>query len=115
MNKTKYIRPLDLKHGHIDMGHGAGGRASAQLIEDIFLKAFDNPYLRQGDDGASLPVPDGARLVLATDSHVVSPIFFPGGDVGCLSVHGTINDVAMLGATPLYLTASFICTIIDRV
>ena len=108
MNKTKYIRPLDLKHGHIDMGHGAGGRASAQLIEDIFLKAFDNPYLRQGDDGASLPVPDGARLVLATDSHVVSPIFFPGGDVGCLSVHGTINDVAMLGATPLYLTASFI-------
>ena len=94
------------------MNHGAGGRASAQLIEEIFLRAFDNEYLRQGNDGATLPLPpellQGARLVMATDAHVVSPIFFPGGDLGCLAVHGTLNDVAMQGARPLYLSASFI-------
>lgn len=107
--KKDYSRPLDLRHGRIDMGHGAGGRASAQLIEELFLAAFDNEWLRQGNDGASLELPTGAgRLVMATDGHVVSPLFFPGGDVGCLSVHGTINDVAMMGARPLYLSASFI-------
>ena len=108
MSKKNYIRPLDLKHGRIDMGHGAGGRSAAQLTEELFLAAFDNPFLRQGDDGASFPIPVGARMVMATDGHVVSPLFFPGGDVGALSVHGTVNDVAMLGATPLYLSASFI-------
>ncbi len=108
MSKTNYIRPLDLKHGRIDMGHGAGGRSAAQLTQELFLAAFDNPYLRQGDDGASFPLPVGERMVMATDGHVVSPLFFPGGDVGCLSVHGTLNDVAMLGARPLYLAASFI-------
>ena len=110
--KPNYIRPLDIRNGHVDMNHGAGGRASAQLIEELFLRAFDNPYLRQGNDGATLPLPpelaQGGRLVMATDAHVVSPIFFPGGDLGCLAVHGTINDVAMMGARPLYLTASFI-------
>ncbi len=106
--KKDYIRPLDIRHGRIDMNHGAGGRASAQLIEELFVPAFDNEWLRQGNDGASMPVPVGGRLVMATDGHVVSPLFFPGGDVGCLSVHGTINDVAMSGATPLYLTAGFI-------
>lgn len=107
--KKDYVRPLDLKHGHIDMNHGAGGRASAQLIEELFLRAFDNDYLRQGNDGATLPAPPaGSRLVMATDAHVISPLFFPGGDIGCLSVHGTLNDVAMQGATPLYLAASFI-------
>lgn len=107
--KKDYVRPLDLKHGRIDMNHGAGGRASAQLIEELFLRAFDNDYLRQGNDGATLPAPpSGSRLVMATDAHVISPLFFPGGDIGCLSVHGTLNDVAMQGATPLYLTASFI-------
>ena len=110
--KPKYIRPLDIRHGRIDMSHGAGGKASAQLIEELFLAALDNEFLRQGDDGAVLALPgfDPAegRLVMATDAHVVSPLFFPGGDVGCLSVHGTINDVAMLGARPLYLSASFI-------
>ncbi|OWW21089.1 hydrogenase expression/formation protein HypE [Noviherbaspirillum denitrificans] len=105
--KKNYVRPLDFKNGHIDMGHGAGGRASAQLIEELFLAAFDNDYLRQGNDGALLSLPPG-RMVMATDAHVVSPLFFPGGDIGCLSVHGTINDVAMSGATPLYLSASFI-------
>ena len=110
--KPNYIRPIDIKHGCIDMNHGAGGRASAQLIEEIFLKAFDNEYLRQGNDGATLPAPlellQGGKLVMATDAHVVSPIFFPGGDLGCLAVHGTINDVVMQGARPLYLSASFI-------
>ena len=79
----------------------------AQLIEELFAKHLGNEYLAQGDDGARLPVVNG-RLVMATDSHVVSPLFFPGGDIGCLSVHGTINDVAMSGARPLYLSATFI-------
>jgi hydrogenase expression/formation protein HypE len=106
--KKDYIRPLDLKHGRIDMGHGAGGRAAAQLIEELFLKAFDNDFLRKGNDGAAFDIPAGHQMVIATDGHVVSPLFFPGGDVGCLSVHGTINDVAMCGARPLHLAASFI-------
>ncbi|MBL0088673.1 MAG: hydrogenase expression/formation protein HypE [Ideonella sp.] len=111
MSKESYIRPLDLKHGRIDMNHGAGGRAGMQLIDEVFARAFDNEWLRQGNDGALLELPAapaGQRLVMATDGHVISPIFFPGGDIGCLAVHGTVNDVAMLGATPLYLAASFI-------
>mgnify|MGYP000126021222 FL=1 len=99
---------IDVRHGRIDMSHGAGGRAAAQLIEELFVRAFDNEYLSQGNDGASLAIPVGARLVMATDAHVVSPMFFPGGDIGSLSVHGTLNDVAMCGARPLYLSASFI-------
>ncbi|GIX54726.1 hydrogenase expression/formation protein HypE [Sphaerotilus sulfidivorans] len=107
--RKDYTRPLDLKHGRVDMNHGAGGRASAQLIEQLFARAFDNPALREGNDGAVLPAPPaGHRLVLATDAHVISPLFFPGGDIGALSVHGTVNDVAMMGAQPLYLSASFI-------
>ncbi len=106
--KKDYLRPVDFKHGRVDMNHGAGGRAAAQLIDELFARAFDNEYLRQGDDGALLDVPAGHRLVMATDGHVISPLFFPGGDIGCLSVHGTVNDVAMLGAKPLYLSASFI-------
>lgn len=109
MSRRGYVRPLDLKRGRIDMNHGAGGRASAQLVDELFARAFDNPWLRQGDDGVCLPAPDvGERLVMATDGHVISPLFFPGGDIGCLAVHGTINDVAMMGARPLYLAASFI-------
>jgi len=110
--KKDYQRPIDFKTGRIDMNHGAGGRAAAQLIEELFARAFDNHYLRQGNDGAALPAPaellEGGRLVMACDGHVVSPIFFPGGDLGALAVHGTVNDVAMLGARPLYLSASFI-------
>ena len=110
MTQTRktYIRPLDLKTGQIDMAHGSGGRAMAQLIEELFAKHLGNEYLAQGDDGALLPHPGEGRLVMATDSHVVSPLFFPGGDIGCLSVHGTINDVAVMGAEPLYLSAGFI-------
>ncbi len=90
------------------MAHGAGGRAALQLVEELFLPALDNPALRALDDGAVLDMPAGQRLVVATDGHVVSPLFFPGGDIGCLAVHGTINDVAMMGAVPLALTASFV-------
>jgi hydrogenase expression/formation protein HypE len=107
--RPDYVRPLDFKHGRVDLNHGAGGRASAQLVDELFARAFDNDYLRQGNDGATLPAPPpGSRLVMATDGHVIAPLFFPGGDIGCLSVHGTLNDVAMLGATPMYLSASFI-------
>ena len=102
-----YIRPIDFKHGRVDMTHGSGGRAMAQLIEELFLAAFDNEWLRAANDQACFAV-QGGRMVMATDSHVVSPLFFPGGDIGCLSVHGTVNDVAMSGAKPLYLSASFI-------
>lgn len=102
-----YIRPVDFKHGRVDMTHGSGGRAMAQLIEELFLAAFDNDWLRAANDQACFGV-QGGRMVMATDSHVVSPLFFPGGDIGCLSVHGTVNDVAMSGAKPLYLSASFI-------
>jgi hydrogenase expression/formation protein HypE len=106
--RNGYVRPLDIKHGQVDMAHGSGGRAMAQLIEELFTKHLGNEYLAQGDDGALLPAPGAGRLVMATDSHVVSPLFFPGGDIGCLSVHGTINDVAVMGATPLWLSAGFI-------
>ncbi len=105
--RADYVRPVDFGHGRVDMSHGGGGRAMAQLIDELFLRAFDNDWLRQGNDGALLPAQAG-RLVVATDSHVVSPLFFPGGDIGCLAVHGTINDVAMMGAQPLWLAAAFI-------
>lgn len=105
--KPQYTRALDFKNGRVDMTHGSGGRAMAQLITELFAASFDNEYLAQGNDGATLPAAPG-RLVVATDSHVVSPLFFAGGDIGRLSVHGTINDVAVMGAQPLYLSASFI-------
>ena len=108
-HRQGYIRPLDLKNGRVEMAHGAGGRAMAQLIEALFIKHLANDYLAQGDDGALLESLTGqGRLVMATDCHVVSPLFFPGGDIGSLSVHGTINDVAVMGAKPLYLAAGFI-------
>ena len=111
MNTVKpgYVRPLDLRNGRVDLGFGAGGRAMAQLISELFMRAFANDFLARGDDGAVLPAPaPGERLVMATDAHVVSPLFFPGGDIGSLSVHGTVNDLAVMGARPLYLAASFI-------
>jgi hydrogenase expression/formation protein HypE len=98
---------LDIKKGVIEMSHGSGGRASAQLIDELFIRHFDNALLCQGNDATDFEVGAG-RMVISTDAHVVSPLFFPGGDIGSLSVHGTINDVAMSGAKPLYLSASFI-------
>jgi len=100
-------RKLDIRTGRIDLSHGAGGRATAQLIEEIFREAFDNPYLNRGDDQAAFDV-TGERMVMSTDAYVIWPLFFPGGDIGSLAVHGTINDVAMAGARPLHLAASYI-------
>lgn len=109
--KRGYVRPLDLRHGRVDLTHGSGGRAMLQLISELFARHLGNAYLGQGNDGAVLPAPvisgRPGRIVMSTDCHVVSPLFFPGGDIGCLSVHGTVNDVAVMGATPLYLAAGF--------
>ncbi|MGM0552609.1 MAG: hydrogenase expression/formation protein HypE [Pseudomonadota bacterium] len=105
--KSHYARPLDMRRGRVEMAHGGGGRAMSQLIDELFRGAFDHPALQQGDDCAVLEQPNG-RLVMATDSHVVSPLFFPGGDIGSLAVHGTVNDVATSGAKPLWLSAGFI-------
>ncbi len=102
-----FTTQLDIRHGVVDMSHGSGGRAMAQLIKEIFAKHFDNEFLRQENDQALFHT-EGERMVVATDAHVISPLFFPGGDIGALSVHGTVNDVAMSGAKPTYLAASFI-------
>jgi len=101
-----FTRKLDLRKGEVELVHGAGGKASAQLFEQLFRPAFDNPALDAGDDAAQLA--GGDWLVVATDGHVVSPLFFPGGDIGALAVHGTVNDVAMGGGVPRHLTAGFI-------
>lgn len=98
---------LNFKSGRVDLTHGSGGRATAQLIEQLFYQAFDNEWLAQKNDQACFSTSKG-RMVMTTDGHVISPLFFPGGDIGSLAVHGTINDIAMSGATPLYLSASFI-------
>jgi len=98
--------PLNTRD-HILLGHGSGGKLSAELVRDIFLPAFCNPALARLDDQAIVNV-NGSRIALTTDSFVVKPLFFPGGDIGSLAVHGTINDLAMGGAQPLFLTAAFI-------
>jgi hydrogenase expression/formation protein HypE len=89
------------------LAHGGGGKLTQMLIERVFLPAFANPALETLHDGAILEVGE-TRLAFTTDSFVVSPIFFPGGDIGCLAVHGTVNDLAMCGARPLALSAGFI-------
>jgi hydrogenase expression/formation protein HypE len=94
-------------HKRIVLGHGSGGKLTADLIDKIFLPAFRNPTLDKLDDQAVLTI-GGARLAFTTDSFVVTPIFFPGGDIGRLAIHGTVNDLAMCGARPLYLSAAFI-------
>jgi hydrogenase expression/formation protein HypE len=91
----------------IRLAHGGGGRLMQTLIHEIFLEAFSNAYLTALQDSAVLPAQDG-RLALTTDSYVVHPLFFPGGNIGSLAVHGTINDLAMMGASPRYLSAGFI-------
>jgi hydrogenase expression/formation protein HypE len=107
MSPKAYRRRLDIRNGRVDLSHGSGGRAMAQLIADIFHEALDNEWLKRGNDQAAFDVAAG-RMVMTTDGYVISPLFFPGGDIGSLAVHGTINDVAMAGARPLYLSASFI-------
>ncbi len=91
----------------IQLGHGSGGQMMHDLIHGLFLQAFGNPHLRKLDDHAVLEI-NGVRLAFSTDSFVVDPIFFPGGDIGELAVNGTVNDVCMSGAKPLYLSAGFI-------
>jgi len=89
------------------LGHGSGGRLSADLLRSVFLPALANPFLDRMDDQAVVDIA-GARLAFTTDSFVVKPLFFPGGDIGSLAVYGTINDLAMGGARPLFLSAAFI-------
>lgn len=102
--------PVPLSHRtEITIGHGGGGRLTQDLIDRIFRPAFANGrLLAPAHDGAFLPLPGGARLAFTTDGHVVSPLFFPGGDIGCIAVNGTVNDLCMCGAQPLALSAAFI-------
>jgi hydrogenase expression/formation protein HypE len=100
-----------LRDEHITMSHGSGGKATHNLIEGIFGPAFSNPLLDNMDDSATFAVPEvagGARMAFTTDTYVVNPLFFPGGDIGKLAVHGTVNDLSMAGAQPLYLSAGFV-------
>ncbi len=103
------VCPLPRSHkDKIVIGHGSGGKMMADLIRDIFYPPFSNPALLAGNDAGIVQLADGTMLAVSTDAHVVSPLFFPGGDIGKLAVCGTVNDVAMVGAKPLYLSASFI-------
>ncbi|MDT8376779.1 MAG: hydrogenase expression/formation protein HypE [Mariprofundaceae bacterium] len=105
--RRRSLPSFNVNQDTVNMTHGSGGRAMSELIEMLFVRHMDNELLRQGNDQAAFDVPAG-RMVMSTDGHVVSPLFFPGGDIGSLAVHGTINDVAMAGAKPLYLSAAFI-------
>ena len=96
------------QRGQVILGHGSGGKLSQDLIGGLFLPPFDNPALRAGNDAGVVALNGHTRLAVSTDSHVVWPLFFPGGDIGRLAVCGTVNDVAMMGAVPRYLTAGFI-------
>src|SRR5579863_5261332 len=106
IDRARRRRPR-VREERVTMSHGAGGKATQTLIEAIFLEAFRNPLLEPLEDAAELHLL-GGRLALTTDSYVVSPLFFPGGDIGDLAVNGTVNDLSVAGATPLYLTAGFI-------
>jgi hydrogenase expression/formation protein HypE len=100
--------PLPIRqHPHVLMAHGGGGMLTHQLMENVFGPAFSNPILDTRHDSAQFAVPPG-RLAMTTDSYVVRPLFFPGGDIGSMAVHGTVNDLAMSGARPLYLSCAFI-------
>lgn len=100
--------PPRVRTANVTLAHGSGGRAMHDLIEAVFLSAFDDPVLAAREDQAILANPATERLAFTTDSYVVRPLFFPGGDIGSLAVHGTINDLAVSGAEPLYLSAGFI-------
>jgi hydrogenase expression/formation protein HypE len=106
IDRARRRRPR-VREERITMSHGAGGKATHTLIEAIFLDAFRNPLLEPLEDAAQLQV-NGSRVALTTDSYVVKPLFFPGGDIGDLAVNGTVNDLSVAGATPLYLSAGFI-------
>jgi hydrogenase expression/formation protein HypE len=108
LNFEGWSCPLPLRdHPNIVLGHGGGGKLSAELIEHLFLPAFRNEMLQNLGDSSIIRV-NGTRLAMSTDSFVVRPLFFPGGNIGELAVNGTINDISMSGAKPLYLSAGFI-------
>lgn len=103
-----FVCPIPIEqYPNVLLAHGGGGKLTHQLIEKMFLPAFGNPLLGERHDGARLSLPSG-ELAFTTDSYVVRPLFFPGGDIGTLAVNGTVNDLAMCGARPLYLSAGFI-------
>ncbi|HWG64142.1 MAG TPA: hydrogenase expression/formation protein HypE [Streptosporangiaceae bacterium] len=106
IDRARRRRPK-VREDRITMSHGSGGKATQTLIEAVFLDAFRNPFLEPLEDSAQLRI-GGSRVALTTDSYVVSPLFFPGGDIGDLAVNGTVNDLSVSGATPLYLSAGFI-------
>lgn len=96
-----------IDQGRVQLGHGSGGKMSARLLRDRFLPRFGNRYLAGLGDGARVPI-EGPEVVISTDTFVVSPLEFPGGNIGHLAVHGTVNDLAMMGAVPRYLSAGFV-------
>ncbi len=100
-------KPARLRETTITMAHGAGGKATHDLVASIFLEAFRNPLLEKLEDQATFEL-NGVKMAITTDAFTVYPHFFPGGDIGCLSVHGTINDLATAGARPLFLAAAFV-------
>ncbi len=110
MERARVVRTDSprLRDTHITLSHGSGGKASHALLESVILPAFRNPLLDGDADAALLPIGGAARIALTTDSYVVSPLFFPGGDIGKLAVHGTINDLAVSGAIPIALSVGLI-------
>lgn len=101
--------PVPLPHSElIVLGHGSGGKMTQRLIQEVFYPPFENPELLQGNDAAVVSTVGEHRLAISTDSHIVAPLFFPGGDIGSLAVCGTVNDIAMVGAQPRWMTAGFI-------
>ncbi|MCL2878348.1 MAG: hydrogenase expression/formation protein HypE [Acidobacteria bacterium] len=108
MNETNLVCPAPIQqYPNVVLAHGGGGRMTQQLIESIFLPAFGNAFLGERHDGAALDLSAG-KFAFTTDSYVIQPLFFPGGNIGELAVNGTVNDLAMCGAQPLYLSAGFI-------
>jgi len=103
------VCPVPLAHTEkVVLGHGSGGKMTLDLITKIFYPPFENPTLLRGDDAAVVDAPESKRLAVSTDSHIVAPLFFPGGDIGRLAICGAVNDLAMVGACPLWITTSFI-------
>ncbi len=96
-----------MKRERIELDHGSGGEAARDLVVELILKRLDNPYLHPMDDSAVLDL-EGGRFAMTTDSYVVDPVFFPGGNIGSLAIHGTVNDLSMQGAVPLFLTLGLI-------
>ena len=97
---------LKFRDVHISLAHGNGGRMMRELIEHLFVPALANPQLDTAADAVSLPIPAGHELVVTTDGFTVQPLEFPGGNIGSLAVHGTVNDLAVSGAVPRYMTLS---------